>query len=262
MNIRDLDVDALLRRCLRGMIVAAVLALSWLLLTLVWVPEVKGLRPPDAVMAAPSAANGARDAQVMANYDFVDRPLFLAGRRPVVVSEAPDESERERQARDVVSLEGFSLLGVFSSEVAQGVMLKSATGESMRLYVGQDLEGMTLVDVESRAALFSPSQGSQQEDVRLAMELGTISIQSAPPEAAVSADGAQDSTPDLDPLSFAGMDASRGRAGQSEADERRARAEEWRQKVLEGQSKMGIRPGGSSGDSSEEERVLSVGVDK
>ena len=92
--------DVALQRAMWGAFLVLGLAAVWLLLTLVWVPEIDGRRPPEALMTYPSAVDQDDLQSVAETYDFVDRPLFLAGRRPVVVAETSNDAAPEQQATE------------------------------------------------------------------------------------------------------------------------------------------------------------------
>lgn len=205
-----LNSEAMFARSLRGLMILMALMMAWLLLSLVWVPQVASVAPPVELLTTRSHTDTAVSSPVSTpTYDFVDRPLFLAGRRPVV-NEPLDDVQSEPLTTEVVTLDGFSLMGVFSSGGVEGVMLKSEQGESLRLYLGQDLEGLQLTQVESRGALFSAPEKSGRPDVRLAMELGVIPMPvsgtSATDELTEEVPSAENE-PQFNPLSFEGMDA-------------------------------------------------------
>lgn len=251
MNSLLRNPDTALQSILRAALTVLGLAAMWLVLTVVWVPEIDSMRPPQALLEYPPVVSSQDDqASVTATYDFVDRPLFLFGRRPVIVVEAAGESEREQQATEVVSLDGFTLLGVFSSQGVEGVMLKSDEGDSLRLYVGEELQGMTLAGVESRSALFSAPARSGRPDVRLAMELGSIPMPAGGSLTVAAMDNVERDQPKSNPLSFEAMDsASRDRSSEA-AQRRRERDKAWRERVVEnlGKSKASVAQGHVPGD--------------
>lgn len=231
-------------RPLRGLVIVLALVLMWLVVSLFWVPQVAGVSPPaqllkiqfddKAVVAVPITTP---------TYDFVDRPLFLSSRRPAAGAPIVDP-QSELPTTEVFTLDGFSLKGVFSSEGVEGVMLKSEEGESVRLYLGQDLEGLKLAQVESRGALFSAPENSGRPDVRLAMELGVIPVTITQPssdQAALASAEGDDGGSQLNPLSFEGMDAARADA----RDRARARRDQAMKEMSEDDMKVGRRTGGS-----------------
>ena len=255
MNSLLRNPDAALQKFLRATMILLGMALLWLVLTFAWVPEIDSMRPPQALLEYPTAVSSQYDQQpVTGTYDFVDRPLFLTGRRPVIAAETSDEPEREQQATEVLSLDGFSLLGVFSSQGIGGVMLKSDDGDSLRLYVGQELEGMTLAGVESRSALFTALERSGRPDVRLAMELGSIPMPAGGPSRAAVADGAKPDQPQSNPLTFAAMDSANKDRSSEAAKRRRERDKAWRERVVEGlgKSKASVAQGIVPGDDANE----------
>ena len=264
MNSVLRNPDTALQSILRGGLAVLGLAATWLLVTVVWVPEIDSMRPPQALLEYPPVVSSQDDkASVTATYDFVDRPLFLTGRRPVIVAEGSGEPELEQQATEVVSLDGFALLGVFSSQGVGGVMLKSDDGDSLRLYVGEELQGMTLAGVESRSALFEAPARSGRPDVRLAMELGSIPMPAGGISTVAVEDDAEPDQPKSNPLTFEAMDAaSRDRSNEA-AQRRRERDQAWRERVVEnlGKSTASVAQGRGSGDD-EDKGVKSGAMEK
>jgi len=133
-----------------------------------WTPTVDPVMPGGAVL--PSAAERFETTGLPQSLNgFVERPLFLPDRRPsatevpalgqTVVQVTPAEAARE--------IEGVTLLGVFSSSDASGLILSERGLGKRRLVEGETLQGWTLVGIESRAAIFS--DGARTE--RLEMEL-------------------------------------------------------------------------------------------
>jgi len=124
-----------------------------------WAPTIEPAAPVElqSVDTAPAATQPLAGEDSL---DFIFRPLFWASRRPP--KSIPSETVVPEQLYDdtpVASLDGYSLVGVFASGARQGAII--ATGESMlRLYVGDLLEGLTLVGTSLRAARFEGADGS------------------------------------------------------------------------------------------------------
>ena len=124
-----------------------------------WTPAIEPATPVELqrVNTAPVATQllAAEDS-----LDFIFRPLFWTSRRPT--KSIPSETvvlEQIYGDTPVASLEGYRLVGVFSSGDRQGAII--ASGEAMlRLHVGDLLEGLTLVGTSLRAARFEGADGS------------------------------------------------------------------------------------------------------
>ena len=118
------------------------------------------------------------------NLDFIFRPLFLTSRRPMerVVAEQIVEPEPLTTTTTAAVLEGYQLLGVFSSGSAGGVILLDDANERFRLFVGEALQGWVLDRTDLRSAHFHSDAGATA-----ALELAVASTLPLPKVAAVSA---------------------------------------------------------------------------
>lgn len=74
---------------------------------------------------------------------FVDRPLFLEGRKPVVETEQAQETVQE----DKTPLD-LSLMGVMLSHQGQIAILAEASGKNRRVKVGGTIAGWRLVELK------------------------------------------------------------------------------------------------------------------
>jgi len=107
--------------------------------------------------------------------DFVFRPLFLAGRKPLApqetaVAEAQVESEETSNA-EPETLDGVVLLGVIASGEQQAIIVRSE-GERRSLMAGDQILGWTLSAVNARSAEFrNASGGLAKVDLAMASNL-------------------------------------------------------------------------------------------
>lgn len=85
--------------------------------------------------------------------DFVSRPLFVQGRRPLVAAPVTTVVKSEPAAPPKV-LENVKLLGVFSSGESKGVILLENGADRRRVLVGDKTGAWTLIAVEPRGAVF------------------------------------------------------------------------------------------------------------
>lgn len=93
--------------------------------------------------------------------DFIFRPLFWTSRRPPkAVEQEIIASQQVAVDVDTSSLDGYSLLGVFSSGERQGVIVETKEDERLRLYMGDQLDGWRLVGTSLRQAFFEAPDGS------------------------------------------------------------------------------------------------------
>ena len=134
--------------------VAAGVAL--LLIVSLWTPDVEPIMPERAALIDDTPTPGEPDSVGSSN-GFVNRPLFLSSRRPVApLEEAPELAQLETINEDVVEqIEGVTLLGIFSSGDASGVIVSEKGVGHRRIFEGDQLQGWELVGVESRGAVFS-----------------------------------------------------------------------------------------------------------
>lgn len=160
-------LDQLLR------IILGVVALGGvgLLLSLLWSPDIEALAPGDFNLL--DQTNVAIEAAEFDQADeFVSRPLFIKGRRPLVASAkvpAP-VAVREQLSTTAKALENVTLVGVFSAGDSEGVILLENGVDRRRVLVGGQTGDWTLASVEPRAAVFI--SGSAKS--RVTMDLATI----------------------------------------------------------------------------------------
>lgn len=92
---------------------------------------------------------------------FVDRPLFVEGRKP------PVEGEQQAQAakpEDLAPLE-LSLMGVMFSPHGKMAILAEASGKNRRVKLGGTIEGWRLIDL--KADRVTLQRGDEQRDLPL-----------------------------------------------------------------------------------------------
>ena len=161
-----------------------------LLALYLWSPKIAPLPPGELSRTELSQLNDGV-VGVGQGDDFVNRPLFMEGRRPLAAVQAPvAKVDKKEPAPPPKMLENVKLLGVFSSGDAKGVILQENGGDRRRLRVGDKTGGWTLISVEPRGAVFK----SGGVESRLAMGLlaaGLPAVRRAP-NAPVTPEGGAD----------------------------------------------------------------------
>jgi hypothetical protein len=155
-----------------------------------WSPEVAPMLPGH--LSRPDLSRSMADAEDGdAGDEFVSRPLFVQGRRPLAAVTAPVAKVVKNEPLPPPKvLENVKLLGVFSSGDAKGVILQENGGDRRRLLVGDTTGAWTLTAVEPRGAVFK----SGGVESRLAMGLlaaGLPAVRRAP-NAPVTPEGGAD----------------------------------------------------------------------
>ena len=135
-----------------------------------WRPSVTPQMPAELEASLPPnlVSSGMQKEETL---DFIFRPLFLTTRRPrataAQVVKAPPEPEINPS--ETMSLEGFQLLGVFSSGGGGGIIFYDESQKrKSRLYVGESIAGWRLESVADRNANFS-NQAGRNADLKLAL---------------------------------------------------------------------------------------------
>ena len=161
-----------------------------LLALYVWSPEVAPLLPGE--LSRPDISRLMGDTENADQSDeFVSRPLFVPGRRPIVaVKSSPVKVVKDKPAPPPKVLENVKLLGVFSSGDSKGVILQENGGDRRRLLVGDKTGAWTLAAVEPRGAVFK----SGGVESRVAMGLLATGLPKArrAPNAPVTREGGAD----------------------------------------------------------------------
>ena len=155
-----------------------------------WMPEVDPVMPGSTAMTAEELVSA---VQVEARYDgsFVARPLFMNDRRPASGFDPGSQTEMPIVLTEVEpkKIEGVTLLGVFSSAGVSGVILSEAGRGQRRLTEGDRLQGWTLTNVESRAAVFQDGDRIARVDMALVSKAPQISVEQGRGNAPSTSDG-------------------------------------------------------------------------
>ena len=148
----------------------AVVAAGVTLLVIIslWTPDVEPIMPEKTALVGDTLALGQPDTAGSSD-GFSSRPLFLGGRRPIVsLEEASELAQPEAVNEDSVEqIEGVTLLGIFSSADASGVIVSEKGVGQRRIFEGDQLQGWELVGVEPRGAVFSGGGGFARLDMQI-----------------------------------------------------------------------------------------------
>ena len=156
---------------LREIGIAAGIGVALLCANFFWQPSVEPFKPAELAVASP-AEPGSSGMVEEESLDFIFRPLFLSARRPIerVAPEAVVVAEVQSQTLDQQLLDGYQLLGVFSSGGRGGVILLDKAKERVRLFTGDSVEGWVLDSTDLRSANFVDAAGG-----RASLELAVAS---------------------------------------------------------------------------------------
>lgn len=168
-----------------------------------WLPSVEPIPPSNLAPFATTASQVEEGLVAEESLDFIDRPLFWSSRRPPVAA-STDEVAAVAPVTDEASVEqlkGVQLLGTFGSGDHSGVIIAAQEDERDRLYVGDTLDGWTLIEVALRAAFFESAAGARASiDLAVASNLPkprivavTTPSDAPPTQADLSSEG--DATP-------------------------------------------------------------------
>ena len=142
--------------------IAGAVAVGSLLLiaNLFWQPTVEPRLPAELAVVSPTSAPVSEMTEEE-SLDFIFRPLFLTTRRPLerVAPEEVVAAQPKQQVSSPSLLEGYQLLGVFSSGGRGGVILLNKAKERVRLFTGDSVEGWELDRTELRSAYFLDAAG-------------------------------------------------------------------------------------------------------
>ena len=132
----------------------------FLIANLFWQPSVEPRMPAELAVVSPTNAS-VTEMTEEESLDFIFRPLFLTTRRPLerVAAEEVMVAPPKQEAPSQSLLEGYQLLGVFSSGARGGVILLNKAKERVRLFTGDSVEGWELDRTELRSAYFSDAAG-------------------------------------------------------------------------------------------------------
>ena len=124
-------------------------------------PKVESVSPDLAINSSLGDSAVVAQQAALSGRAFVNRPLFLPGRRSRAALDSNLAIPQEAEAMGAGALEGIKLVGLFSSETELGVILLDETRSSVRLRKGQILKGWTLVEVDPHAAFFESASGGR-----------------------------------------------------------------------------------------------------
>ena len=141
-----------------------------------WMQEPRGLgtghphrRQSSISFAVPARPNAPSQADIA---DAVARPLFVEGRRPPPPP-APPKAVVEEDVVRLPRLDRYSVVGIIVAPRNASAVLKNQTGGSVRLHVGDQVEGWTVTAIEPRRIRLL---GQGEESV---LELITRSVSAA-----------------------------------------------------------------------------------
>ena len=109
---------------------------------------------------------------------FAERPLFSATRRIKVPPAAPDAAPEPEPAGPILSLDEWSLLGIFDSGEVEGALIRHPNSGRHRLVVGESVDGWELTSVDPRSVRFKSVAGGSQAELN--MSLATVEVLSVP----------------------------------------------------------------------------------
>ena len=156
--------------------------------------------------------------------EFASRPLFVVSRSPwraepdaALVKAEPDIPV----VAESQEISGLQLVGIFSSGAARGAIVKKDTGDRSRVLIGDKIREWTLVEVESRSAVFSNNVGEARLNMTLSSAPGNYvrNVTTASPAESEADDTEKNYTPTFDNMYAAKSLARRQRAkGKSDED--------------------------------------------
>ncbi len=170
---------------LREIAGAVAVGLLLLIANLFWQPSVEPRMPAELAVVNPRNASSSSGMVEEESLDFIFRPLFLTSRRPLE-RVAPEEVVTAQPKQDTLSprlLDGYQLLGVFSSGGRGGAILLNKAKERVRLFTGDSVEGWKLDRTDLRSAHFLDAGGGIAS-----LELAVASTLPTPKIAASSGD--------------------------------------------------------------------------
>ena len=104
---------------------------------------------------------------------FAERPLFSATRRIKVRPPDAEAAPKPEPTGPILSLDKWSLLGIFDSGEVEGALIRHSDGKRHRIRLGERIDGWELVDVEPRSIRFTSAKGRSAE---LDMALATVEV--------------------------------------------------------------------------------------
>ena len=105
---------------------------------------------------------------------FSERPLFSATRRTKVRPLDPKVEPKPEPAAPVLTLDKWSLLGIFDSGEVEGALIRHPNSGRHRLVVGERVDGWELTSVDPRSVRFKSVAGGSQAELNMA--LATVKV--------------------------------------------------------------------------------------
>ena len=164
--------------------VGATLAVVLLVLSLVTVSNLfSGLpdprQPSPDLFANPDETSWtSQDETTGAVTAFAERPLFSATRRIKVRPPAAEAAPKPEPTGPILSLDQWSLLGIFDSGEVEGALIRHPNSGRHRLVVGESVDGWELTSVDPRSVRFKSVAGGSQAELN--MSLATVEVLSVP----------------------------------------------------------------------------------
>ncbi len=157
--------------------IAVAAGMTCMLIVSLWTPDVEPIMPEQAALLDDAPALGEPDS-AGSDDGFVTRPLFLTNRRPLASNAVVSEFTQPQDLSEDVAeqIEGVTLLGIFSSDTASGVILSEKGLGQRRISEGDYLQGWELVGVESRGAVFSGGGRIARLDMQIVSRVATPSV--------------------------------------------------------------------------------------
>ena len=135
--------------------------------------------PSSDLFANPDETSWAsQDATTGAVTDFTERPLFSGTRRTRVSPPAPKAVSKPEPAAPILSLDQWSLLGIFDSGEVEGALIRHPNSGRHRLVVGESVDGWELTSVDPRSVRFQSVAGGSQAELNMA--LATVEVLEVP----------------------------------------------------------------------------------
>ena len=123
---------------------------------------------------------------------FAERPLFSATRRIKVRPPGPKAEPKSELAAPVLTLDKWSLLGIFDSGEVEGALIRHPESGRHRLVVGERVGGWELASVDPRSVRFESVAGGSQAELHMA--LATVKILPVPSGKSAAAGAATPAT--------------------------------------------------------------------
>ena len=105
---------------------------------------------------------------------FSERPLFSATRRTKVRPSDPKAEPKPEPASPVLTLDNWSLLGIFDSGEVEGALIRHPSSGRHRLVVGERVDGWELTSVDPRSVRFKSVAGGSQAELKMALATVTV----------------------------------------------------------------------------------------